>query len=111
MIMPHGECLDLSYLAVLGNNRATREQAEVFYQQQLEANTELESFYNQYPDLEDETEEEREARHESILEISAWKDEALADAQSIEDLLFPIHYRAMNELSGSLSLNPINAMN
>ncbi len=95
VILPAGGCLDLSYLGFLGNSRAEHATVERIYQNQFEANLELEILYNQYPNYVSETQQERQARYSSLAETSIVRDDVAATAQDIEDLLFPLQNQAM----------------
>lgn len=95
VILPGGQCIDLSYLEILGESRATRQQIERAYQRQFNANVELEMLYNQYPEYVSETEEERNARYQNLAETSLLRDEAVEGNEEVETILFPIHTRTM----------------
>lgn len=95
VVLPGGQCIDLAYLELLGDSRASRQQIERLYQQQFDANVELETIYSQYPQLNDETEEEREERYRSLAETSLIRDDAVASNEEVESSLLPIHVRTM----------------
>lgn len=95
VILPGGGCLDLSYLSVLGSSRENLESINQIYREQFEANLQLETLYATYPEYVSETEDERQARYESLAETSSFRNDVAAETQSIEDLLYPLHHQSM----------------
>lgn len=95
VILPSGSCIDLSYTSILAGSRANLSQANAIYQRQYKANLELEILYNRYPAYVRETEEERDARYESLARTSIARDEIAESAQTVEDVLYPLHVQAM----------------
>jgi len=95
VVLPSGKCIDLEYLQILGDSRATRQQIERVYQRQFNANVKLETIYNQYPQFNDETKEEKDRRYKNLAETSIVRDEVAASNTKVEDVLFPLHVRAM----------------
>jgi len=71
------------------------QQVEAMYQEQYDANLELEYLYTRYPDVVSETEEERDARYQSLVETRIFRDDMAAGAQSVENALYPLHLRSM----------------
>lgn len=96
MVLPNGDCLELSYLGILGRGRSDMEQVERIYQRQFNANVALEVLYNRYPEVVSETEEERQARYESLAETSMIRDDAAESMRSIEDMLYPLQVQSMS---------------
>lgn len=72
------------------------EQVERIYQRQFNANVALEVLYNRYPEVVSETEEERQARYESLAETSMIRDDAAESMRSIEDMLYPLQVQSMS---------------
>ncbi|NJN57281.1 MAG: hypothetical protein HC879_07140 [Leptolyngbyaceae cyanobacterium SL_5_9] len=93
MILPDGSCMNMSYLTWLGQARQHRAAANEAYQQQFNANVliELDPYYI-------ETEEERNARYQSLAESSIIRDDVNAIADDIETTLFPLHMEAMHTI-------------
>lgn len=95
VVLPGGQCVDLGYLGILGDSRATRSQIESAYQQQFDANVELEMLYYQYPQYVSETEEERDERYRALYETSVIRDEAVSSNEVVESTLYPLQCRNM----------------
>lgn len=96
MILPDGNCVDMTYTSILGASRRNVSQANTIYQELFNANLELEIIYSQYPLLDNETEEERDARIRNLAITGLARDEVVMQGQSIEDRLHPFHVQAMN---------------
>lgn len=95
MILPDGNCMDMSYTSILGASRRNVSQANAIYQDLFNANLELEIIYSQYPLLDNETEKEREARIRNLAVTGLARDEVVTQGQSIEDRLHPLQVQAM----------------
>lgn len=96
IVLPNGDCLELTYLGILGRGRSNMEQVERIYQRQFNANVALEVIYNRYPEVVSETEEKRQARYESLAETSIIRDDMAERTQSIEDMLYPLQVQSMS---------------
>lgn len=96
MVLPNGECLDMDYITVLGASRRNVGEANAIYNELFDTNVRIEMIYSEFPQLDNETEEERRERYESLLRVRDGRDAVAASGQSVEDKLFPVHVRAMN---------------
>ena len=96
IVLPDGNCLNLSYMSVLEDTRSNLEQIEELYQEQFENNVILESSYLYRLT---ESEEDRNERYQSLAETSIVRDEVAASAAEIEATLFPLHTRTISIVS------------
>lgn len=96
MILPNGECLELTYLGILGRGRSNMAQVEQIYRRQFNANVALEVIYSRYPETDRETAEERQARYESLAETSLIRDDVAESTQTIEAMLYPLQVQSMS---------------
>ena len=92
MIMPNGKCIILDYLSVLAASRSLSDRTNTQYQQQFDANLELDT--NEY-NRRTETKEERDRRLKDLASASVSRQKVNATVQGIEDMLFPLHLKAM----------------
>lgn len=95
VILPDGNCMNMTYTSILGASRRNVSQANAVYQELFNANLELEIIYSQYPLLDNETEKERDARIRNLAVTGLARDEVVTQGQSIEDRLHPLHVQAM----------------
>jgi hypothetical protein len=95
IILLDGNCMNMTYTSILGASRRNVSQANAVYQELFNANLELEIIYSQYPLLDNETEEERDARIENLVLTGMVRDEVVVQGQSIEDQLYPLHVQSM----------------
>ncbi|MBD1877173.1 hypothetical protein H6F75_27190 [Nodosilinea sp. FACHB-131] len=95
MILPGGNCLNLGYTSILGASRRNVSQANAQYQELFDANVTLEVIYDQYPLLDNETEEEREERIDNLVATKQLRDRTAVLGQSIEEQLYPLHVQSM----------------
>lgn len=90
MVLPNSNCVNMSYLTVLGQSRNNLAVANEMYQQEFDANLALE--LNPYYI---ETERQRNDRYRSLAETSIMRDQVSTMAEDVEGMLFPIHTEAM----------------
>jgi len=92
MVMPNGKCIVLNYLGILATSREVNTRVDNKYQQQFDANLELET--NSY-NLRTETKESRDRRLKNLAASAESKDKINKTAVEVEDILYPLHQRAM----------------
>ena len=92
MVMPNGKCIVLNYLGILATSREVNTRVNNKYQQQFDANLELET--NSY-NLRTETKESRDRRLKNLAASAESKDKINKTAVEVEDILYPLHQRAM----------------
>ena len=90
--MPNGKCIILDYLSVLAASRNLSDRTNAQYQQQFNANLELDT--NPYA-RQIETKEDRDRRLKDLAAASTSRGKVILTTQAIEDMLFPLHLKAM----------------
>lgn len=95
MILPDGRCLPLDYVSLLGASRRNVGEGSRIYEELFETNVELETIYNRFPELNRETEAQRETRYETLAIVGEGRDAIASGGLVVEDRMFPIHVRAM----------------
>jgi len=109
IVLPGGQCVDLTYLEFLGSSRATRQQVENIYERQFDANVRLNVAYDQYPQYISETEEERDSRYLDLLGTRNVRDDAVASNEQVETILYPLQVRTMSIMRDAFAPYPYGA--
>ncbi|MEX0270141.1 hypothetical protein AB3R30_13435 [Leptolyngbyaceae cyanobacterium UHCC 1019] len=92
MVMPNGKCISLDYLSVLAASRDLNSRTNTQYQQQFDANLELET--NSY-NRQTETKEARDRRLNNLAAAATSRSNVNNTVQGIEDTLYPLQVKAL----------------
>ena len=96
IVLPDGKCMNMEYLAILSASRGVKAQMDAKYLRQLDANVtlELSETYRLT-----ETKQERDSRYRGLANTSKLRDQTSVSNQEVEDILYPVHQRAMRRMS------------
>lgn len=94
MVLPTGECVNLSYINVLSESRSNKAASNAQYRRLFNANVTLES--NRA--ISGETPAERERRLKTLVEYKVLNDAVNVDAAKVENLVYSIRQRTMGKV-------------
>ena len=96
MILPDGNCMTLEYLSILGQSRMGLNQANRVYTNLYNANLELSVANSQVPIWFRESQEEENARLETLVAVGQQRNDIADSHETVEITLWPLHLQAMD---------------
>lgn len=105
MILPDGNCMSLEYLSILGQSRMGLNQANQSYARLYNANLRLSVANSQLPVWLRETQEEKDARIETLVDVGQQRDDIAASNETVETILWPLHIQAMDIVGNTYRSN------